>query len=127
MGYGNLDIIERVQLNFLKYILKIKSSTPNYMVDGGTGIALIALDIDERMIVYWTRLCNGNTGNTNNNNNNHVNKLSSVIYKCMLNKTHKLPENTLKTRYHWFFAIKTVLIKFELINRHLGKSTVRKS
>ena len=31
-GFGNLDIIERVQLNFLKLILNLKKSTPSFMV-----------------------------------------------------------------------------------------------
>ena len=36
-GYGNNDIIERVQLKFLKHILNMKSSTPNCMVYGESG------------------------------------------------------------------------------------------
>ena len=33
-GFGNIDVIECVQLKFIKYILKLKNSTPNYMVYG---------------------------------------------------------------------------------------------
>ena len=36
-AFGNLDIIERVQLKFLKRILNLKKSTPSYMVYGETG------------------------------------------------------------------------------------------
>jgi len=43
--YGNLDIIERVQLKCLKYILKMKISIPNYMVYGQTGVTPNAIDI----------------------------------------------------------------------------------
>ena len=28
-GYGNLELVERVQLKFLKYVLNMKKSTPN--------------------------------------------------------------------------------------------------
>ena len=31
-GFGNIDIIERVQLKFLKYTLNLKSCTPNNMI-----------------------------------------------------------------------------------------------
>lgn len=44
----------------------MKSSTTNHICLGETNIAPIALDIEEHMIVYWTRTCNGNT-DTNNN------------------------------------------------------------
>ena len=30
IGTGNINILEQVQLNFLKYILNLKKSTPNY-------------------------------------------------------------------------------------------------
>ena len=31
-GFENLDLIERLHLKFLKYVLNLKSSTPDYMV-----------------------------------------------------------------------------------------------
>ena len=37
-GFGNNDMLERVQLKFLKYILKLKKSTPSNMVYGETGV-----------------------------------------------------------------------------------------
>ena len=33
-GFGNSEVIERVQLKFMKYILQLKNSTPNYIVYG---------------------------------------------------------------------------------------------
>ena len=44
-GFGNLDVIERIQLEYLKYILRVKKSTPSYMVYGETGSTPITLDI----------------------------------------------------------------------------------
>ena len=32
IGMGNINILEQVQLKFLKYILNLKKSTPNCMV-----------------------------------------------------------------------------------------------
>ena len=31
-GFGNIEAIERVQLKFMIYILKLKNSTPNYIL-----------------------------------------------------------------------------------------------
>ena len=36
-GFANLDVLERVVLKFLKIILNMKSSAPNFMVYGETG------------------------------------------------------------------------------------------
>ena len=44
-GFGNLEIIERVQLKFLKYILNLKTSTSIYIVYGETGCCPIHVDI----------------------------------------------------------------------------------
>ena len=35
-GYENFDILERVHLKFCKHILKLKNSTPNFMIYGET-------------------------------------------------------------------------------------------
>ena len=51
-GIGNIDIIERVQLKFLKMILNLKKSTPSYMVYGETGSFPLKIDIEARMISY---------------------------------------------------------------------------
>ena len=39
-GFGNLDVLERVVLKYLKLILNMKTSTPNFMVYGETGFIL---------------------------------------------------------------------------------------
>ena len=44
-GYGNIDIIERVQLKFFKYIFNLKKSTPSYMIYGELGIMPLSVDI----------------------------------------------------------------------------------
>ena len=71
-GFGNLDIIERVQLKFLKGILNLKKSTPSYMVYGETGVTPLKVDIQARIVAYWTNLLEFNTG-----------RLSSMIYNII--------------------------------------------
>ena len=71
-GFGNLDIIERVQLKFLKRILNLKKSTPSYMVYGETGFTPLKVDIQARIVAYWTNLLEFNTG-----------RLSSMIYNII--------------------------------------------
>ena len=71
-GFGNLDIIERVQLKFLKLILNLKKSTPSFMVYGETGTYPLKIDIQARIISFWTNLLEFNS-----------NRLSSMIYKVL--------------------------------------------
>ena len=54
-GYENIEIIERLQLEYLKYILGLKPSTPNVMVYGETGYHLI-IHVKCRIIAYWASI-----------------------------------------------------------------------
>ena len=58
-GFGNLDVLERSVLKFLKLILHMKSSTPNFMVYGETGVYPIYIDIYCRIISFWATLASG--------------------------------------------------------------------
>lgn len=60
-GYSNIDIIERIQLKFLKLIFKQKRSTPSHMINAKTGIKPLKVEIQSRMITYWTKLCDPNS------------------------------------------------------------------
>ena len=55
-GYGNIDIIERVQLKFFKYIFNLKKSTPSYMIYGELGIMPLSVDIQTRFISFWANI-----------------------------------------------------------------------
>ena len=44
-GFGNIDVIERVQLKYIKHVLNLKSSTPNYIVYGEVGVYPLKIDI----------------------------------------------------------------------------------
>ena len=69
-GFGNLDVLERSVLKFLKLILHMKSSTPNFMVYGETGVYPIYIDIYCRMISFWATLDSGPPA-----------KLSYIVYR----------------------------------------------
>ena len=58
-GFGTLDVLERSVLKCLKLILHMKSSTPNFIVHGETGVYPIYIDIYCRMISFWATLVSG--------------------------------------------------------------------
>ena len=55
-GCYDLSVFEKLQLKFLKILLKLKTSTPSVMVYGECGKVPLAIKIKVRMISYWTRL-----------------------------------------------------------------------
>lgn len=90
-GYENLDILERIHLKFLRYITKLRQSTPIYMIMAELGRLPINITIKCKMISYWHGMATGNQ-----------NKLSYKIYQLMLN----LPNFKSK----WIEHIKDILI-----------------
>ena len=75
-GFGNLNIIEKLHLNYLKYILGVKMSTPTCIVIGETGIFPVNGTIKTGMISFSSKLilC-------------EKNKLSVAMYR-VLNSKH---------------------------------------
>jgi hypothetical protein len=69
-GYEDLQIIETLHLKFLKHILRLKSSTPSYMVYGEHGRFPLYVYVYTRMISYWAKLTSGNE-----------NKIVHILYK----------------------------------------------
>ena len=67
---GNNDILERVHLNFSILLLNLKTSTPSYMIYGELERYPIEIDVNVRIISFWTKLCCGKES-----------KLSAIIYK----------------------------------------------
>ena len=55
-GVGNVDIIERVQLNYFEQIFGLKKSTPSYMLYGELGIMPLEIDIHTRITSFWSKL-----------------------------------------------------------------------
>ena len=70
----NIQCLEKVQLRFCKLLLKLKTSTPSYMIYGELGLFPIEIDVKLRMISYWARLLTGKET-----------KLSYLSYKILYN------------------------------------------
>jgi len=55
-GYENIKIIEQVHLQFCKRILKVRTTTPNFMVYGELGRFPLEIKVKMRMVSYWNKL-----------------------------------------------------------------------
>ena len=55
-GFGDLSSIEKVHTDFMKYILKVKQSTPHIMLYGELGRFPLYLIIRKRTIKFWSNL-----------------------------------------------------------------------
>lgn len=95
-GYGNFDILERVQLRFYKYIFNLKNSTPSAMIYGELGIMPLAVDIQTRMISFWSKLIQ--------TEQDEIYKLSSFMY-TIIYALHN--DQTLKSQ--WVDGVKTLI------------------
>ena len=58
-SFGNLYVLELVVLKYLKLILNTKTSTPNFIVYGETGVYPIYIDIYCRTISFCPTLVSG--------------------------------------------------------------------
>jgi hypothetical protein len=71
-GYENLKVIEQIQLKFCKRILKVRNTTPHFMIYGELGRFPLEIRVKLRMIAFWSKLVL------------NENKLSSVLHRLML-------------------------------------------
>jgi hypothetical protein len=70
-GFENKESIENVHLQFYKNILKVRSTTPNYMVYGELGRYPMEVIVKRKIVLFWNNLlCESN-------------KLSSILYELM--------------------------------------------
>ena len=58
-GFGNFIMLERIQLKFAKYLLKLKRNTPNKMIYGETGLLPLEYYVNSRIITFWVSLITG--------------------------------------------------------------------
>lgn len=93
-GVGNIEAIERVQLKYYKYVLNLKKSTPSNMIYGELGVYPLYIDIQTRIISFWTKLIESS----------EVNKLSSNVYSLLL---HMHNSNTVRSP--WIQHVKNLL------------------
>ena len=71
-GFGNNDIVRKLQLKCFKIVLKLRQSTPSQMIFGEIGKYPTYVFIKTRIMNYWYRLVTDNS-----------NKLSALVYKCI--------------------------------------------
>ena len=64
LGFENTDSIETVHNDFLRKITRSKRSTPMYMVYAELGRHPISLDVNCRMISFWTKIITGKHQNS---------------------------------------------------------------
>ncbi|KAK6166223.1 hypothetical protein SNE40_022972 [Patella caerulea] len=90
-GFGDLSPIETIHNQFLRNILKVKKSTPLYMLYGETGRYPLSIYIKHRMVSFWIKMISGKVG-----------KYLLLLYKSLLindvNHTNK-----------WLITIKNTL------------------
>ena len=90
-GYENIKIIEQVHLGFCKRILKVRSSTPNFMVHVELGRYPLEIRVKIRMISFWNRLVNNNE------------RMSSCIYRLL----YSLKSNGIQS-FKWLNCIESI-------------------
>ena len=95
-GFGDLRVLEQVQLKFLKFILNIKKSTPNCIVYGETGMLPLKVDIQSRIIAYWSKLVQPETDNLSS-------KLNWIAKTSFENRNNTL-------FFKWFVNIRSIFI-----------------
>ena len=104
-AFESNEALEKVQLKFLKHILKVKKSTPSSIIYGETGVFPLSVEIEARCISFWTKILS-----------NKHNSLLLSIYKYM----HYMYCNSETTPsiqlFKWINNIKTILIKCGLVN-----------
>ena len=100
-GYEKLQIIEKLQLQFCKLLLRVKKSTPTCMVYGELGRKPLETVIKQRMIAYWIKLTNGPSK-----------KYSSIMYKLCLG----LLNNNQQIALPWLQKIKEIFDNLGLSN-----------
>ena len=71
-GFEDISLLERVHLQFLKKVLSVRTTTPNFMVYGETGRYPIEINIKIRMLNFWNKLLMNND------------KLSGMLYQLLL-------------------------------------------
>ena len=90
-GFENKDGLERVHLQFCKNILKVRGSTPNYMVYGELGRFSLDIIVKRRMVLFWNSLLQ------------EEHKLSSIMYRVMLKLHSRYP-----TKFKWISYVKSI-------------------
>ena len=73
-GYEKNIVLDTVYLKFCKYLLSLKTSTPNCMVYGELGTDPVSITIKVRLVSYWLNIISADE-----------NKISKQMYNLMYN------------------------------------------
>ena len=74
-GFGKNDMLDTVFLKFYKYLLGLKSCTPNCMIYSELGCYPVSVTIQIRIISYWLKL-------TSSSGNRICRKLYDLLFTC---------------------------------------------
>ena len=85
-GFGNCDVIERIQLKFYKYIFNLKKSTPSFMIYSELGVKTVLLNIKSRILSYWSKLVSPDDLHTKQSS-----KVYEILYLLYKNNLCKSP------------------------------------
>ena len=96
MGVRTFEILEQVHLIFCERILKVRFTSPNYMVYGGLGRFPLEIIIKIRMASFWINMIYGD-------------KLNSCMYKLLF----RLKQNGVHTS-KWLNFIESILNDTEM-------------
>ena len=91
-GFCNVKILEKIQCEFLRFILRVKSSTPHCMLYGETGVQPLIYTIKHRILNFWAKLVNGKS-----------NKISCLLYRILLN------DNCINIEHSWMKNVENIL------------------
>ena len=58
-GYEDCNVIETLHLEFCKYVMRVKKTTPNCIVYGELGRMPMSIPVEARMIGFWEHILNG--------------------------------------------------------------------
>ena len=86
-GFSNTKLLEKLHLEFCKYLLHVNKSTPDYMIYGELGRYPILINVKVRMVTFWGRIIIDDG-----------NKLSSKLYKLLYD-----------TESAWVKCVKSIL------------------
>ena len=73
--YNCVNIIESLHLEFCKYVLHMKKSTPSCFVYGESGHYPSSIHVDSRIITFWHKLFLDNEGKMSSNT-------LKTLYEC---------------------------------------------
>ncbi|MES9880523.1 MAG: reverse transcriptase family protein [Sedimenticola sp.] len=107
-GFENLEIIERIHLNFLRRITKSRKSTPAYMLYAELGRYPLEITIKSRMIAFWNRIVTGKDV-----------KLSNLLFEHAL--------STDNFEFKWLKQVKSIFDNTGKSNNFVNRKTSVKS